>query len=249
MKVKTLSALAGLGGALICSGAADAAYLGVGLQSQTVVASGAARTVYRLYAVFDNPNDYLVGGAGSEQLGPISFQSLNALGTGPGSNFFNPAGGGQTAPDAEIIKKLPAAQWDTFVTVGLAIDNGTDGVGLSPGFPNITGNNWTQPNAAWFTEGAQEQGRAGGPNGVTGTFFGSGQSPTGLLTGTGVLLAQLTVNAGGNVAGTLAVVVDLAGGVAGGSNIPNQTFNSVPAPGALALLGLAGLVGTRRRRA
>jgi MYXO-CTERM domain-containing protein len=250
MKVKTLSALAGLGGALILSGTADAAYLGVGAQLHTTVTiSGAQRSVWRVYAVFSNPDDYLTSVAGSGELGPLTIQSLNAAGTAPGSNFYQNAFGGETAPNAEVVKKSPNAAWDTFATIGVAVDDGTDATGLSPGFPTFISGNQLGPNSniAWFTKGAQPQGRAGA--GTVGAFINNYAATP--LVGMGVLLAQLTVNAGGNVAGTFAVGVDLAGGVAGGQSIANQSFTTapIPAPGAIALLGLAGLVGSRRRRA
>jgi hypothetical protein len=237
---------------LIATAHADAAYLGLGGKLHTSVnISGTVRNVFRIYAVFDNPDDYLLGAAGSEILGPMIIRSTNNLHTGLGSNFLNPTGGGSTAPSADVIGKLPNAQWDSFATVGTAINDGLDGTGLSPGFDQqfggefITGNSVTAPNAAWFTKGFQEQGRAGGFNGVSGTFMNGFQQ----LTGMGVMLAQLTVNAGSGVEGTLAVIVDLNGGVAGGTNVPNQTFFVIPAPGALPLLTVAGLVGSRRRRA
>ena len=251
MKVKTLSALAGLGGALILSGSADAAYLGVGLTTQTVVAGGVARQVYRLHAVFNNPDDYLTSGAGSAILGNLVIESRNAADTAAGGNFFNPGG---TASNLAPSSPASPNYWGTYVTIG--VSDATQGTGgtpnspadetsLSPGFPNfIAGNAIVSGNAAWFTAGPVEQGRAG--HWANGAFFNGGS----VLNGFGVQLAQLTVNLGENVRGTLAVGVDLAGGVAGGQSIPGQTFTSaIPAPGALALLGLAGLVGARRRRA
>jgi MYXO-CTERM domain-containing protein len=255
MKVKTLSALAGLGGTLILSGSADAAYLGVGYQTQVQTVGGVARQVYRLYAVFDNPEDYLTSGAGSQILGPMTIQSRNALDTGAGSNFFNPGGtGANTAPSSPASPNY----WGTYVTIGISdvtqalpTPQGSplDQTSLSPGFPNfIAGNQIVASDAAWFTAGPQEQGRAG--HWSQGAFLNFHPDGDGPLAGYGVQLMQLTVNANHNVKGTLAVGVVEAGSIAGGVSIPNQVFSSVvPAPGALALLGLAGLVGARRRRA
>lgn len=257
MKVKTLSALAGLGGALILSGSADAAYLGIGYTRTDVVAGGVARSAYRIYAVFSNPEDYLTSGAGSQILGPMTIQSRNELDTAAGSNFFNPGAGaaGQLAPSSPAS----AAYWGTYVTIGISdqtqalpTPNGTspvDQTALSPGFPTfIAGNQLVAADAAWFTAGPQEQGRAG--HWAQGAFLNFHPGSNGPLAGYGVQLMQLTVNANHNVKGTLAVGVVEAGSIAGGVSIPNQVFSSVvPAPGALALLGLAGLVGARRRRA
>jgi uncharacterized protein (TIGR03382 family) len=251
MKVKTLSALAGLGGALILSGESQAAYLGLGVTLHTsVTISGVARSVYRVYAVFDDANNTMTAVGGSPALGVATIKSLMADGVTAGTNFFN-FGGGNSAPLTSYGAFLagPNAEWDTFATIGVAKDDvntSADDVGLTPGFPPfIPGNVWTSNNAAWFTAGPQQQGKAG--NGLSATFNNGGSSVTGM----GVLIAQLTVNSGQEVAGTVFVNGDLGGPLAGAIfQFTNQTFSSIiPAPGALALLGLAGLVGTRRRRA
>jgi hypothetical protein len=66
----------------------------------------------------------------------------------------------------------------------------------------------------------------------------------------GVLAMQLTVNTGNHVRGTVAIQGVNNNPLAGGMTfvtLANQTFNSfVPAPGALAIFALAGLVGARR---
>src|SRR5262245_26035948 len=97
MKVKTLSALAGLGGALILSGESQAAYLGVGYTAQAQVVNGIARTVYRLYAVFNNGSDQLTAVGGSVANGPATIMNTDATGLGAGTGFFN-AGGGNGPP-------------------------------------------------------------------------------------------------------------------------------------------------------
>ncbi|MCH2153038.1 MAG: hypothetical protein MK089_06820, partial [Phycisphaerales bacterium] len=66
-------------------------------------------------------------------------------------------------------------------------------------------------------------------------------------TGYGVLIAQVTVlGAGGSFSGLL------QGKTAAGDTwqvgVNDFQFGAIPAPGALALLGLAGIAGRRRRR-
>ena len=200
-----------------------ATYLGLSTQLFTVVdVNGTLRAGYRVYAVFDNPNDYLTSAAGSATLGPLSLQSLNAEGTAPGGNFFDSMSG----TPGNMATNASASAIGTFMA--------SDSLFL-------TGNSYSNSNIVWFTLGPQEQGRAGGPNGVPVLFNGS--------LALGVMVMQLAVPAGDNVAGTIAVGVSLAG--AGGSTIANQAFTSVavPAPGAgvIAAIALIGLTKRRQR--
>jgi len=241
MKVKTLSALAGLGGALIMTGSASANYLGLSVVQGTGSVGGVLRNVYRVYANFSDPNDYLTAVSGSPTLGNMVIQSRNAADSGAGSNFVNVTGGGSTAPSAYQLTQTPEAAFDSFVTIGVSVSDqapGGDTTGLSPGFTGIANgiNQINSNNAGWFTTGPQEQGRAG--------FAGDGDP---LLR---VLIAQLTVSSTSQVKGTVAISgVNNAGLLPPAAfTVSGQTFNSAPAPGALALLGMAGLVGARRRR-
>lgn len=242
---------------MIVSQQTNAAYLGLGITHQTVNTGGALRSVFRVYAVFNNPDDYLTSGAGSAILGPLNIQSRNVSDTGPGSNFYNPGGSGAAGNLAPSSPDSPN-YWGTYVTIGISdATQGTGGTpdlpadetGLSPGFPNfINGTQLVSSDMAWFTAGATEQGRAG--HWGTGTFVNGGF----ILSGYGVQLMQLTVNAGSRVKGTLAIGVDLAGGVAGGQSIGGQTFSAPltwpppPAPGALSAFTIAAMFGPRRRR-
>jgi hypothetical protein len=172
-------------------------------------------------------------------------ESRNASDTGAGGQFINPLGGLATAPYYAYLGSQ--VEWDSFVDIGLASwgdPNGpasqlVDGTGLSPGFGGLPNSgSINTDNAGWFVTGPQPQGQAGNS-----PQFGQNW---------GVLIMQLTVNAGNNVRGTVNVGginnTPLAGGTTFAAT--QQTFNSfdVPAPGVLALVGLAGLVGTRRRR-
>ena len=115
---------------------------------------------------------------------------------------------------------------DSYVTIG-AEPSFTNSTTLDPNFDNITaGQTSLGVNAGWFNGNPpNNQGNAG--------------------VGMRVLLAQFSGD--GVTSGDLELTYTTADGntVFGGGDF---TTNPVPAPGALALLGLAGLAGTRRRR-
>jgi hypothetical protein len=222
---------------------ADYQGLQVQLHTSTVL-GGASRDVYRVYAMFSDPEDYVNGVFGSPTLGNMTIRTLSSTGTPPGGSFVNvnaPGGGGATAPQAGAIVANPPLQWDTFVTIGLAVvpSGVTDVTTLSPGFTGI-GNvpALDTNNAGWFLLGSGiTQGSAG--NGIV---FAPGLW--------GVIIMQLTVNGGNHVAGTVGVQGRNNTSLAGGSNFvaTSQTFNSFPGPGGLAVLGMAAMCGWRRRR-
>lgn len=204
-----------------CPQEIDAAYLGLATQLHTVAnVGGNLRAAFRVYAVFDNANDYLTSVSGSVANGPMVLQSLNADGTGPGGNFFDSMSG----TPGDIATNASAAAIGVFMP-------------SDPLF--VTGNSYSNNNIVWFTLGPQEQGRAGGPNGVPLLFNGT--------PGLGVLALQLTVPLGSNVAGTMNIGVSLAG--SGGSTFAGQAFSSVvPGPGALAMIGAFVMMRSARRR-
>jgi hypothetical protein len=253
MKFATRIGLAALSCSFIASHESHAAYLGLGCQLHTIVTlSGLQKSVYRLYGVFDNPNDHLSSFAGSQILGAMTIQTFTSTGE-LGGPFSNPVGGGNQAPTAKAIAANPDVEWDTFTAVGFAIDDDESSVGypaLSPGFPAefggqfIIGNTATTTNAAWFSPPTEDN-RAGGPNGVKSSFINGSSAISGL----GVLLAQFTVNAGEGVRGTGAVGMTLASGLAGGQSLADQTFSIlVPAPGAMMILLTACAPFAPRRR-
>jgi hypothetical protein len=138
--------------------------------------------------------------------------------------FFNSAVANSLTAPLDLTPAIWSNQWDTYVTIG--VDDGAgDATGTSPGFAtevNDLATNWTTSNAAWFITPVDPQGDAGNyPN-------------------NDVMIAQFVVAAGENVSGTLSLQFE------GGAQALDQTF-ATPAPGALALLGLAGLAGRRRR--
>jgi MYXO-CTERM domain-containing protein len=216
MKVKTLSALAGLGSAMILSTGARAdlvANTGVNtsLSVEAVTSGGGAppaglpRTIYHVYANFT---------AGTDR---VETWGIGGVNFGPGGATL----GLRYANQGPVVGGSP-----------------TDAAGYSPGFPNFaTGTSVPVPASgmAVFITPDDAQGAA--------NWIDSGSD-----TSTRVLLMQLVVNTGDHVQGTIGLV--WSGGALAGSQVASGlSFTTVPAPGALALLGLAGLVGSRRRRA
>jgi hypothetical protein len=200
---------------LTCCPNAAAVYTGLQMTSQQHVFGGQLVNIFRVYAGFNDPNDYLTAVSGSPTLGPLVILSRNANDTGSGSNFINDEFGSDL----------------TFPAIGSAA------IGTSFPLPEfIVGNSFMVTNGGWFTPGPVEEGRAG--------YTGDGDP---LLR---VLMMQLTVSSTSNVRGTVAISGMNNNPLAGGQSftVIGQTFNSIPAPGALPLVGFAALITARRRR-
>src|SRR5262245_12175855 len=95
---------------------ADAAFTGLEFQYVATVTTGSGpRAVYRIYARFTEPGDYLRAWGGSVAL-PTSIH------TGPCTShgFFQALPmGSNTAPFQKSIDSFPDVQWDTFATIGV----------------------------------------------------------------------------------------------------------------------------------
>ena len=219
---------------------ASATFTGVSVHFHSAVnISGFGQAhVWRLYANFSNPQatTQSVGAwGGSPAIGATTIQQILPNGN-PGTGFYNHEQfGGTLAPWQVLVDFAPDLQWDTFATIGLAIQPGTGGSitqAPAPGFP------------AYLFEGT------GGTNNNFSTAAG-GQPTFSMINAQGrVLLAQFTVHAGEYVRGVVGFVAGFhETGLAGLTTFSHHggTFNP-PTPGTLALFGVAGLAGPRRRR-
>jgi MYXO-CTERM domain-containing protein len=265
MKVKYLTLASA--GSLLMVGAANAAFVGVELKSMDhwfgtdiTVGGGAVQTAYnagnfdsyRVYAVFDAPAAIL--GASGDNANPMF---LNNVDNGTFFNYIEQGKSGTTHFDvaqASGFASAPAKAYDTYATVG-GFAGAADATQFSPpgggsnngGVGNHFQQNWssaegTGSSYAWFQTAPVNASQT--PNGLF-----TANSPHGAATDGRyyVCLFQVTVEAGKKVEGRMGVA--LANGSIINDPILNSfTTNTVPAPGAIALLGLAGLAGTRRRR-
>ncbi len=160
------------------------------------------------------------------------------IGTAAGMSFYQNAYGGPTSTscNSDFFMLAPELEWDSYVTIGALYANGSPfannallDIGIDFGNFNAGGDLAGVDNGSWFVTPADAQG---------GEIGGR------------VLIGQFTV-----VGGSGDGYADLVGQVSiQGKNADGSTYQSmsvgwaVPAPGALALLGLAGLAGRRRRR-
>ena len=166
--------------------------------------------------------------------------SLGALsiGTATGMSFYQNGYGGPTSTsnNSDFYVLAPSLEWDSFVTIGALHANGNPfgnnallDIGIDWSSFNAGGSLDTS-NGSWFVTPADAQGGEVGGR---------------------VLIGQFTV-----VGGTGDGYADLVGQLSiQGKDAAGETFQElgatwtvVPAPGAIALLGLAGVCSRRRRK-
>ena len=189
--------------------------------------------ITNIYVRFSEANDILTG------IGAAQMFTKN------GSKFhqFAPPFGTDTAPADGFILVFPALANDSYVTIGLKTvpDGFTDLTSLDPDWQALGFN------SAQFGPGSAVGGWSANPAiGQQGHADFTPLNPDGTYW---VLIAQLTVTAkpDAGVLGDMLVFWQEDDGGASLNN-PGSFDNQIPSPGALALLGLAGLVGARRRR-
>jgi len=238
MNVKRASIFVGAVAGFAMSGMATAEFQGMAYQN---VRTGAEGTTYRIYAILDD-GDRLDAVAGNGQQ-ELSMTSING--------FYQNANGGPTSKEinSNFFAFVPSMEWDSYVTVGALYQDGTpfgsnelNNVGMQWGNFEAGGDLFTD-NGTWFVTPDQDQGEAILHSNLEGDVTGAAF---------GVLIAQVTTTATGGIDGTFSGLLQGkdANGDTWQQNVDGFQYGGVvPAPGALALLGLAGLAGRRRRRA
>ena len=196
--------------------------------------SGVALDVYTLWARFDGPTDTILNAFNFNRVdgsaGNMFYHKDNSsYNGGVLQKEFGTWAPGQTgSPTAN-------RPFDSYLTIG------NQAVGTNP----------TQADPSWPSAGGSWD-RADLPSGFNIGWFNpnppnlQGRVGVGANTATDVRRGQFVVDAGAD-GGTWNLRIGYNSGVAGAPVQFGETTFSLPAPGALALLGLAGLAGRRRR--
>ncbi len=151
----------------------------------------------------------------------------NPLHLGGAALYQNAFGGNMsTNINPLLYGAFPSLVHDSWVTIGLADSDGGNVLAQQGVDFTAFGDEVTTSNGSWYVTPDDAQGEEVGGR---------------------VLIAQLTISGGGTDA-DLYGNLNFQGKTADGSNW-GATNQWLPAPGALALLGLAGIAGHRRRRA
>lgn len=230
MKTGIAAAVAGL----VVSSMASAAFTGYQVTSTNVTNSGQNLTVYTLWATFNGPTDTVLNAFNLAAVGGSSLTGFwhkdNAdYNSGVLSQSFGTWNPSQTG---SISLNRP---FDSYLTIG-GLASGTNSSNADPSWP--APQSWTRADLPG--------------NGVIGWFNSNPPNLQGRVgqagnTATQVRLGQFVLSQGDNSARTYSLTIGFNDGVPGTAvQFGNGSF-SLPAPGAMALLGLAGLAGRRRR--
>ena len=214
MKTRTLRLLVGIGGPLVLAGTAGADFTGLKVLSKP---NEFGLFVCNVYAEFDNPADTILGVSGTPDA-PISI-------TVTGGTFYQHAFGTDRAPHHHLLAAFPSLAFDTFVTVGVKTNDGTDQTFFGPGWPGFGTDTLFVDNNYWWVQ-------PGAPQGVPDA---SGQ----------ILIGQFSTLDGTAIGGTFQVSWFDAQGTSFDTVV--EFYHPLPAPSTLVLLA-GGLARRGRRR-
>ena len=216
----------GLAAALAVVGSANANFTGYSVSSTT----NGTYNMYQVFGNFDGATDTVLNAfqihaiVGSSLAGFVHNDALTSGAPSTVSGTWNP----------QFV--LAPGAFDSYVCIG-------GGTGFASG-------NSTNGDPGWGTAGINQPGIPDGPTaGVAGWFNSNPPNIQGRVNAAGqVLLGQFVINDAASI--TMFLKVGYNNGVAGSAVQFGEgtfTLGQIPAPGAVALLGLAGLAGRRRR--
>jgi len=238
--MKTVLFVAAAASAVVAS--ADAGFLGFVASSRTV----GAYTVVDVFAGVQNASD----------------KFLNVYNTTSNGTFYQAAGLANKTwkPDAANFNSTRTSI-DSFMTAGTYSGGAYGGVYYAStntnGDPNFTGTSWNASPASaaattipalagWYTgDPFSIDNTAESIVGLSNRINGTGGSAANF----GIWCAHLVLS-GNQLIGTdftFSAFASIKDGVTGAVSQASSSFQPVPAPGALALLGLAGFAARRRR--
>ena len=238
--MKTVLFVAAAASAVVAS--ADAGFLGFVASSRTV----GAYTVIDVFAGVQNASD----------------KFLNVYNMSSNGTFFQATGLANKTwkPDAASFNSTRSSI-DSFMTAGTYSGGAYGGEFYAStnttGDPNFTGSSWnatpaspaatTIPaNAGWYTaDPTSVDNSAESLAGLVGRVNGTGAAGANF----GIWCSHLVL-LGNKVIGTdftFSAFASIKDGVSGAVSQSSSSFAAIPAPGALALLGLAGFADRRRR--
>ncbi len=215
----------GLAAALALVGAANADFTGYSVVSSSV----AGYNVYQVFGQFNGATDTVLNAfqihaiAGSSLQGFVHADALTGGAPSTVAGTWNP----------QFVLAPGAA--DSFVCIG-------GGTGFASG-------NSTNGDPGWGAAGFNQTGIPDGATaGVAGWFNSNPPNLQGRVNASGqTLLGQFVLAVGDTAGRTFFMKVGYNSGVAGAPVQFGEGLFSLPTPGAVALLGLAGLAGRRRR--
>ncbi|MAI67151.1 MAG: hypothetical protein CMJ26_04670 [Phycisphaerae bacterium] len=160
------------------------------------------------------------------ELDAVYGDEANSLLVTSDSGFYQNSFGGYNAPSAALFGFFPSLEFDSFVSINLTDDAGDAMLDIGIDWTGFeAGGSISTDNGTWFATPSDAQ-----------VFAVDGR----------VMVGQFTVNDGDHVYGSMNFQgknADLTNW-----NADGIAFDTAPAPGALALLGLAGIAARRRRK-
>ena len=188
---------------------------------------GISVATYRVYANMDS--DWRVDAVFGNSASAMNIESTGS--------FYQNAAGGNTSKDinSAFFAFVPSIEWDSYVTIGSLYQDGSP---FGENSLNNIGIDWSSFNAggalstdngSWFVTPDDAQGGEIDGKVLLGQFS--------VIDGSGVLAQDMS-----------AITMNVQGKDANGDTWVILGANALPAPGALALLGLAGIAAKRRRK-